>query len=581
MTEVCISDYTVFSERRIEWSLELLTDYAKKHSLSVLCIKEKWGESEYPGFMEILLDETIADSIIVVKSTLLRHTGTVNRRLKAKQCYELLLRLSKEVRVCVTAADNLGLHKTEGSRQGESDNFWESIRTDCYIIAKYRNELLKTESFNAAVEAIIESARAAGTQEQAAKLLESMLMEQKAYRQIDGDTSPILVYKGQGVCYNILNTFADQFAGELEKKGQRVEYFDPEREELPQILNYIGRRFKAVIGIQSYLFSIKLKDETEYVHNLLEGPKYNFIFDHPVWMKHLLEGDIQNYHLLALDKNYVRFIQKYYHKDAIFFPPPGMEGKKEGSPKKKYRFSFVGTWGSYRNEIELIRGFDRNARFLANRYLLIMKQNPNMTAEDAFERALQYYGIDTEHRFMETMYEFRRVIYCIIHYYREKVVQTLLDAGICLDVFGDSWTYAPFQNHENLVCRPSVTVEEGIEIMSESELTLNVMSWHKAGFTERIANAMLGKTVVVTDRTDYLVEEFQSGEDMLLFDLTHLEELPDMVKAVQQDREWQKRMTENAYKKANTHHTWEQRAEAFLKLLERMDSPTTQEQLDE
>ncbi|MEG0962474.1 MAG: glycosyltransferase [Lachnospiraceae bacterium] len=630
MEEIYASEYVLFSEEKITYKIETLIDYAKAHNLLVLCIKEKWNGLESPTFMDILLDETCSDGILLVKSTLLKQTGTINRKLKSKQLYEWLIRLSKmaevkilEVKIIETWVREKTENQTEAASQTVTENqaeaasqavtenqtevasqavtanqaevasqavtenqaeaasqteidtenqsleeWMEPLKTDCYIIGKYKKELLKSGNFNGAVEEILKAAAVFHIQEKMTQWLEQMLSEQEEYHKIDQNTCPILLYKGDAVCYNILNIFAEEFAKALEKKGQRIEIFDVEKDGIGEIVRYIGRRFKAVIGVQSYVFSVKMKNETEYVNNLILGPKYNFVFDHPLWMKPHLECDVKDYHILVLDKNYKIFTEKYYQKDAVFFPPAGMFPKEREEKEKKYRFSFVGTWGSYREELKIIRELDDGKRFLANRFLLIMKKNPNMTAEEAFHQGLSYYGIDAEEKFISIMHEFRRVVYCMIHYYREKTVRTLLDAGISLDVFGDSWEGASFCQHKNLICHPSVTVEEGIEIMRESELTLNVMSWHKAGFTERIANGMLGKTVVVTDKTDYLIEEFEDGKDIILFDLEALEELPNRVKEILQNKEQQKQITERAYQKAVAHHTWGKRAEDFLELLE-------------
>lgn len=104
---------------------------------------------------------------------------------------------------------------------------------------------------------------------------------------------------------------------------------------------------------------------------------------------------------------------------------------------------------------------------------------------------------------MEKMYAVRRVIYGAMHYYRHRVIETILQAGIRLDVFGDSWTHCPLRKYPNLICHPGVTVEEGLHVWRQSRMSLNVMSWHKSGFTERMAGIMMAGAVLVTDNTGY------------------------------------------------------------------------------
>ena len=69
-----------------------------------------------------------------------------------------------------------------------------------------------------------------------------------------------------------------------------------------------------------------------------------------------------------------------------------------------------------------------------------------------------------------------------------------------------------------------------MKVWQQSRLSLNIMSWHKGGFTERMANIMLCRAVLVTDYTTYLDGKFEHGKDALIFRLDALEELPKMIK---------------------------------------------------
>ncbi len=99
-------------------------------------------------------------------------------------------------------------------------------------------------------------------------------------------------------------------------------------------------------------------------------------------------------------------------------------------------------------------------------------------------------------------------------------------------------------------------------------MSLNIMTWHKDGFTERIANAMLQKSVVVTDRTTYLEENFENGRELLMFDLGHLEELPGQIKELLSNEEKRAQIAECAYRKALKYHTWDARAKTLLQWIE-------------
>lgn len=79
-----------------------------------------------------------------------------------------------------------------------------------------------------------------------------------------------------------------------------------------------------------------------------------------------------------------------------------------------------------------------------------MRKNTWLTAEDAFDRTVKERRlILSENEYLDLFYEMRRVFYCVIHYYREHVLKTIVDNNIKVDVFGDSWKDSLFYGHPN------------------------------------------------------------------------------------------------------------------------------------
>lgn len=518
--------------------------------------------------LELLLDETICEGRILVEKELAVRQGGVNSYLKAKQKYELLIRIASAMPVLFL--------EEEPDEQKEYlilDDDEESIcntygwQTDCYVTGRYSAELQKNEMLNEVITVILDSAQAEGREKETIAFLEHMICKDEDYWKLAEGSSPILIYKGDDVCHNMLNIFAEQFGYALSCMGRRVIYFDCAENEIGQMIQYTNQHFQAVVGIQSYLFSVKMKDEIHYLHEYIYGPKYNFIFDHPVWMKQHLLQRYSDFYILTHDANYVDFIERYFQHTAILFPPAGMFFENADEKERIYDLTFVGAYGNYWNEILLIHQMERRKRFLANQFLLTMRKNPTLTAEQALEQVVKMRGIVmSDGEFLDLMYELRRVIYCVIHYYRDRVLQSVLKSGIRLDVFGDSWTNCPLSCYPNLVCHPNVTVEESLDIYRQSKLSLNIMSWHKGGFTERMANIMLAGAVLVTDDTTYLTGKY-TERDVLSFQLEERDTLPDKIRLLLDRDKLRWTMAENGREKTLKYHTWEKRAQQFLAIL--------------
>lgn len=385
------------------------------------------------------------------------------------------------------------------------------------------------------------------------------------------EKKPILIYKGADICYNILNVFAQQFGEALTSLGEEVIYYDVEKEGLSGLANFVGKDFKAIVGFQTYAYDPFLASRQQFLHDLVTGPKFNFQFDHPIWMRAHYEKVPKDLYVLTHDRNYVAFIRTYYPevRDALLLPPGGICKEVAADIRKTGDLIFLGTYRNYREYFPVIRNSPREIRFLANAYLLEMKRSPNETAEEALRIALERRGIKRSGEdFLQLMDALKPMIYCMMSYYRERVIRLILDAGIGVAVYGDSWKSSPFRDDEKLLIRPEVSPEESLTELSRSKLSLNVMAWHKDGYTERIANSMLCRSVVITDRSTRLEERFSDGEELVLFDLTKLPELPEKIRALLSDEKLRETMAEKAYRIASTEDTWRQRAEEFLQIVE-------------
>ena len=75
---------------------------------------------------------------------------------------------------------------------------------------------------------------------------------------------------------------------------------------------------------------------------------------------------------------------------------------------------------------------------------------------------------------------------------------------------------------------------------------------------------MLRRSVVVSDKSTCLTEQYEDRKELLLFDLTETDRLPARVKTLLDDDAAREEIAETAYRRAVAEDTWKQRAELFL-----------------
>lgn len=518
------------------------------------------------NFLDILLDETTIYGTIYIPKKCFLTVSSLNHRLPAKENYELMLRLAQEFPILLSETPPSDLDSYFVVYAEETFPDEANLQTDCYIISRYKKLLLDHGLFDAATESILTQAQALGCQESILSFMTDMLQERGLYLHYYLGSEPFLIYTGDDVCYHILSVFAEELGSALRRQGQLVEYFDLSQKNFTDAAQLIRRKFQAVIGVQTYMFSAQLENNMGFLHDHIIGPKYNFVLDHPIWFRNHLTSVPKNLTIFTLDRNYATFARKHFPVQARFFPPGGIE-QANTSIARIYDVTFIGTYlNNARDVWNSLRNITREKRFLINRLWLTMRKHPAQSAEASLQIALDYYNLSvTDAEFLELLHSLRTYILFISYRYRSKILETLLVSGIKLDIFGSSWRYCPLRNHPNFIWHDQdLSTEECLDIWQHSKIALNIMSWHKDAITERILNSMLQKAVVATERNPYMEASFSSGEDLILYDLSTLDTLPDQIHNLLENPNLLSHIAERGYQKAHISHTWNQRAIELL-----------------
>lgn len=520
-------------------------------------------------FTDILLDENLVNGIIYVPECCFSTVSTRNDRLPGKQVYELVLRLAEHFPVVLTGNPPADTDAYFIVPDQESFSDIQGLQTDCYIAAHYKNFLLENQLFDAAISSILAQAESLGLLDEVLPFLEKMLAGDTLYQHYLQGSQPFLIYTGDDTCYSVLSVFAKELGNALRRQRYLVEYFDLSKEDFTDSYRLMNRQFQAVIGVQTYMFSVRLNNDGGLLHDRIGGPKYNYVLDHPVWFHDHLQETPKDYTIFTLDRNYVTFAKQHYHIDARFFPPGGITSANSVCDRH-YDVTFIGTYLDNSSDIlQALEKLDRPQRFLVNRLWLIMRRQPHLPAETALSMALSYYGKElSSDEFLQLLRDMRTFILFISYRYRAKLLETLLAAGISIHVWGRSWEFCPLRRYTGFIWHnEDLTTEQCLQVWQQSRIALNAMSWHKDAITERILNSMLQGAAVATERNPYMESHFEDGADIIYYDLAHLEELPQRLSALLDQPDVLSSIAQNGYQKALESHTWDARAKELLEII--------------
>ncbi len=382
------------------------------------------------------------------------------------------------------------------------------------------------------------------------------------------DKKPILIFKGDdALCYGVLMSYSTQLKDALTEIGEEVIYLDPDEDVIEP---YIGREYKAIIAFMENIFYSVLSDGS-FVFDHFYGPKFNYWTDYPAFYYRYVQRVPKDYYILTQDRNYVNFINRYFPNVRAFFLPPGGRKSTENIPfrERKYDISFAGSFLNWEDCLKSFNSADETTKIIVDNYLDLLVTEPDYTTEKAFEIVLQRLGANvSDEQFVQELSKVHRLAdRGAARIYRQEIIQTILDSKIAIDVFDDSWKNAPFYGNEYLKIHPEVPSEQVNSIYENSRVSLNIMTWHKDSITERVLDAMMAGSIVLSDQTNALKEAFDVNKDILLFSLKNIEEVPRLIKEHGNDAE----LARCGQTKAMKDYSWIDCAERFLKIIENTD----------
>lgn len=553
-------DKTVTNRPQVSEILEetgLLSEY------QTVLFAEDIGDGAEMDLAAVMRHPQMRIYALVVKKSLLERTGSFHEMLEQYNTYEFLCRAAAETTVfgipCAEeAAGESG--KDMGGSKAITEEKASIALTFAYIARLHMVRLQAQGILNDVFTGLIDYVTCLGCSQEFSNEMGVMLDSFADFEKLARNTAPYLIFVGDNTCYSVPKRFAAALSDELAELGQAVITTDGRHGEwntgddaniaVPPVL-------KGVVGFQ---MGVLERD----IFRGMACPKYQFWFDNPIYFTDMFHDLPKEYYILSQDADYADYIKRYYGTEhALQFPPAGEDAGYAKNQDRPYDVAFI---GSYRNQWDIGAFTDEERKFYE-----YMKCHPDVNFEEGYRQYLNEnmtngLPCDNNHDIRAGLESVKNACRAVTSYYRDAVIRILTGAGIDVHVYGDSWQNFHLEREENLIRHAEVSVEESLEVLGHTKIGLNVMTWHKAGMTERIANIMLSGAVCLSDESVYLRENYSDGDELLLFRLSEVADLPEKVLGLLRDEDRRRQMAAKAYERAKKEHTWRKRAEEFLAL---------------
>ncbi len=370
-----------------------------------------------------------------------------------------------------------------------------------------------------------------------------------------------------------LDLYTDEYVNICSKEGAECLVIDAGiiDRELIRLKAFLIKEVTAVISLNNIGMHLEFEDGLN-IWDQYQIPFYNILMDHPFHYKTALDRAPEQMILLCMDRNHVEYVKRFFPniKRVAFFPHAGIELQKKDVAyagescyvpieERKIDVLYAGGLSRYAAEglipdLGSIREFD--AFELVKNALEKLINNPELTTEYVIEQCLQEINFKiNDKKLGETIAELRFLDALAVSFYREQAVRILAENGVTVTVFGVGWDRCEWES-PNVVYAGVTSPAQILELMNQSKIVLNTMTWFKQGAHDRIFNGMLAGAAVVSDRSEYVEEIFTNGKQLQLFSLDGIKELPEIVQSLLQHPRVAQDMADCGYEETRRRHMW-------------------------
>lgn len=303
---------------------------------------------------------------------------------------------------------------------------------------------------------------------------------------------------------------------------------------------------------------------------------YNMVVDHPLYYHKYVKFLPEKYTQICIDKNHVKYMKKYFKeinliKEDGFIPLGGTNFNENRSkilhadylPMSERPINILFT-GNYtpQNKLEMyLENVDKEYKEFYHSIIDELIMHPDSLVEDVARRKIidEIENVNEEDISM-CMPQMMFVDLSVRFFFRAKVIALLADSGFKIHICGAGWDTLKCHHPENIISIGNVNSSKCLEMISQAKISVNVMPWFKDGAHDRVFNSMLNGAVCLTDKSNYLTEEFKDKEEIVFYSLDNIEEIPHIVNNLLGNEEKMQYIADSGFKISTKRHTWRQRA---------------------
>ena len=384
-----------------------------------------------------------------------------------------------------------------------------------------------------------------------------------------------------------LSYFSHQMAGEFQKLGYAVFFYDLKQEE-----SSAGKLRKFIRPRETVLVTFNFqglekeagvyREGIGYLWDTYHIPCYNIAADQPYFYDDRLKELPEKYRHISIDRRQKAYFEEFYpeYVSRGFLPLAGT-GLRQGEDEAKtgkagaqgdaeqaapcYDVILTGNYTKLSFFEPYINWINEEYAAFYRGIIDDLLEHPACTVEEvAHAHCEREMGKEPNDQLRIALHKMIFIDLYVRNYWRGKAVRTLVNAGIPVHVVGKGWEELEDVRHpECLKLHPQTASVTCLEMLADAKVSLNVMPWFKDGAHDRVFNSILNGAVCVTDPSCYLEEELHEGEGVCYVALQDMDALPEKVKDLLQNDSGRNEIVQRGRAIVEQKHTWAQRAKTL------------------
>ncbi len=386
----------------------------------------------------------------------------------------------------------------------------------------------------------------------------------------------IILFKGFSQ-YDVVRHFIDDLAVGFQNLGRETLIIDltSQHHNVQLLQDAFSKECDFICGFNLNGFDLGLGQEgikfikdmgIPYVGILVDSPLYHF----DKFSIINAVGMPENYLITCVDKLHLNVLKYYCNASfATFLPHAGTcaaginpyKGMNSRSRDVVFGASFSKPNVSWR---------DSPMKPLLDDIAEYMLSSENIQVQDALLQILKTKNYSLNPDF------FKRILAIVVYVdiyvrnvWRARTITELVGAGIKLDLYGDGWEQLSCTKYCNV--HKAVNFHEMLRVMRDTKIVLNLANFFTYGSHERVFSAMLNGAVALTDVNEYWQDAFVEDQEIVTYSITNPDRLSRKIMTLLTDLPQLDDIAKAGQKKAEQCHTWKERAQEIIRLVQMMD----------